>query len=126
MTMAGTRVASPVSWFEVHTPDTARAQAVFGELFGWTFSEAAPDYTFVGLGDDAPIGGGIAPPIDGQPPMAIICVQVADVAETCAKIEELGGKVLTAPQQTPDGLTFAYVSDPDFGVLGVWKPPAAA
>jgi predicted enzyme related to lactoylglutathione lyase len=123
--MATTRVASPVSWFEVHTANTDRAKTFLGELFGWTFSDAAPDYSFVGLGDHAPIGGGLAGPIDGQPPMAIICVQVADVAGTCAKVTELGGTIITPPQQTPDGLQFAYVSDPDFGVLGVWTPPAA-
>ncbi len=122
--MAKTRVASPVSWFEVHTPDTGKAKTFYGELFGWTFSEAAPDYSLISLGDQAPIGGGLAPLIPEQPPMAIICVQVTDVAETCAKVEELGGKVLTPPATMPDGLAFAYVADPDFGVLGVWTPPA--
>ena len=78
--MAETRTASPVSWFEVHSPDTTRAKAFYGELFGWTFSEAGPDYSLVGLGDDAPIGGGIAPLIEGQAPMAIICVQVEAMA----------------------------------------------
>ena len=96
--MTETRTASPVSWFEVHSPDTTRAKAFYGELFGWTFSEAGPDYSLVGLGDDAPIGGGIAPLIEGQAPMAIICVQVKDVAETCEKVVELGGKVLTPPR----------------------------
>jgi uncharacterized protein len=122
--MAKTRVADPVTWFEVHSPDTARAKAFYGEVFGWTFSDAAPDYALVGMGDKAPIGGGVAPLIDGQPPMAIICVQVADVAATCTKVSEQGGKVLTPPEKMPDGLTFAYVADPDFGVLGVWTPPA--
>jgi hypothetical protein len=108
------------------SPDTARAKTFYGELFGWTFSEAGPDYSLVGLGDDAPIGGGIAPLIEGQAQMAIICVQVADVAETCGRVEELGGHVLTPAQTMDDGLTFAYVADPDFGVLGVRTPPPAA
>ena len=124
--MPKTTIANPVSWFEVHTADTERAKTFYGELFGWKFNDASPDYSLIGLGDDAPIGGGLMHALEGHSPMTIICVQVPDVAATCAKVEELGGKQLVEPTSMPDGLIFAYVADPDFGILGVFSPPPAA
>ena len=124
--MAETRTASPVSWFEVHSPDTTRAKAFYGELFGWTFSEAGPDYSLVGLGDDAPIGGGIAgahrgPGADGDH-LRAGRGRRRDVRQGPRARRQ--GPHAAADQD--EGLTFAYVADPDFGVLGVWTPPAAA
>jgi predicted enzyme related to lactoylglutathione lyase len=123
--MTKTNVANPVSWFEVHAPDAAKAQAFYGELFGWSFSAYDDQYAFIGLGDDAPIGGGLGGLIPGVPPTTIVCVQVPDVAASCGRVVELGGRVIAEPQKTPDGLVFAYVADPDGSVLGVWTPPAA-
>jgi predicted enzyme related to lactoylglutathione lyase len=121
-----TKVAAPVSWFEVHSPDTAKAKKFYGDVFGWTFNDFSDDYALIGLGDEAPIGGGMAPLIPGVSPTAIVCVQVPDVAATCAHVKELGGRVISEPQTMPEGLTFAYVTDPDGGVLGVWTPPPAS
>lgn len=73
-------MSNPVTWFEVHTADPDRAKGFYGQLFGWTFTEEAPGYTMIGLGPDAPIGGGIAAGRFGQPPLAVFLVQVADVA----------------------------------------------
>lgn len=48
---------------------------------------------------------------------------VPDVAATCEKVAEMGGKVLLGPETVPDiGLTF--VEDPDGNHFGVFCPPA--
>jgi predicted enzyme related to lactoylglutathione lyase len=57
--------------------------------------------------------------------MAVLNVQVPDVAQACARVEELGGAVAVPLQSTPLGLDFAYVTDPDGNVFGVWTPPDA-
>jgi hypothetical protein len=39
-------------------------------------------------------------------------VLVADVAETCQRVQAAGGSVRLAPQVTPGGITFAHLLDP--------------
>ena len=116
-------MSNPVTWFEVHTADPDRAKGFYGQLFGWTFTEEAPGYTMIGLGPDAPIGGGIAAGRPGQPPLAVFLVQVADVAAVCAAAAPAGGGVALSPQTTPTGLRFAYLTDPDGSTFGIWTPP---
>lgn len=116
--------ANPVTWFEVHTADPDRAKDFYGTLFGWSFVDQGPDYTMIDLGPDAPIGGGIAPHRPGQQPRALFLVQVPDVAAICDGVEAAGGTVAIAPQTAPDGLRFAYLTDPDGSTFGIWTPPA--
>jgi predicted enzyme related to lactoylglutathione lyase len=114
-----------VTWFEVHTNDPARAQGFYGPLFGWKFEQDESGYIIINQGDDAAIGGGIAPLRGGGKPMAVFDVQVDDVEAACERAHDLGGTVLVAPQSTPDGLSFAYLTDADGNTFGVWKPPGA-
>ena len=48
-----TRTPNPVTWFEIHTANPERAKAFYGAVFGWTFDDAAPGYTMIGLGEGA-------------------------------------------------------------------------
>jgi len=126
MTKAPTTTAFPVTWFEVHTPDPERARAFYGGAFGWTFdNEGLEGYWLVAAGTDAPIGGGIASTGPDHQAMTVFNVQVPDIVETCARVEELGGTVVVPPQVLPTGLALAYVNDPDGSTFGVWTPPAA-
>ena len=126
MTASDTITANPVSWFEIHTPDPVRAKAFYGGALGWTFSDDMPGYSMIAAGTGAPIGGGVASTGPEHPAMAVFNVQVPDVAAACARVEALGGAVVMPVQQTPDGLAFAYVADPDGSVFGVWTPPPAS
>jgi predicted enzyme related to lactoylglutathione lyase len=116
---------NPVTWFEVHTPDAARAEGFYGRLFGWKFEPDESGYVVINLGENAAIGGGIAPIRDGGRPMAVFDVQVDDVPAACKRAEELGGSVLVPPQTVDNGLAFAYLADVDGNAFGVWKPPGA-
>jgi predicted enzyme related to lactoylglutathione lyase len=78
----------------------------------------------VGMGENAPIGGGITSRGGDQPPMVVFNVEVGDVAAACRRVEELGGTVAMPLQETPNGLRFAYLADPDGSTFGVWTPPA--
>jgi predicted enzyme related to lactoylglutathione lyase len=114
-----------VTWFEVHTPDTARAEGFYGPLFGWKFEHDESGYVVINQGDGAAVGGGIAPIRPGGAPMAVFDVQVDDVAAACKRAEELGGTVVVPPQTVDNGLAFAYLADADGNRFGVWKPPGA-
>ena len=122
--MSNTTTPNPVTWFEIHTADPERAKAFYGGVFGWTFDDSLPGYSMVGLGDGAPIAGGIAHS-DGQyPSEAVFNVQVPDVPAAVDRVVEHGGSVVAATQTTPYGLSFAYVANPDGSVFGLWCPPA--
>lgn len=111
-----------VAWFEIGTPDVPGAKAFYGGLFGWSF---APDgeYTMITAPGAAGPSGGImnTGPV-GSPPYAIICVQVPDVAVAAAKTGELGGKVVVEPMALPDGMSVAYLADPNGSLFAVYKP----
>ncbi len=119
--------AAPVTWFEIGTDDVDTARAFYGDVFGWTFRADGP-YTFITTTGPGPVGGiqdTSEYPAGLPAAYAIPCVQVRDVAATCAAAEAAGGKVLIGTTTTPDGLTFAQLTDPAGSRFGVWTPPPA-
>ena len=71
------------------------------------------------------IKGGLAATNGDRPSYAVIYVQVADVAATCARAEALGGKVLVPPTEAPGGdVVFAQLLDTDGNQIGIWRPSA--
>ena len=80
-------------------------------------------------GEGHPVQGGIQdtafPLPDGTPrTYAVPCVQVADVAASCADVERLGGKVMVPASTIPTGLVYAHVTDPAGNHFGLFSPPA--
>jgi uncharacterized protein len=117
----------PVAWFEIGTDDPAAARAFYGEVFGWTFAPEGP-YTVITTGAGHPLQGGIQDtstelPAGTPRTYAIPCVQVPEVGAVTAAVEAAGGKTVVAPSSTPDGLTYAQVTDPAGNLIGVWTPP---
>ncbi|MEU4574861.1 VOC family protein [Nonomuraea sp. ATR24] len=115
-----------VNWFEVATDDPEGAERFYGELFGWTFAregDGSMDYRLIRYPGGEPVGGLFG--TKGEfPAHAVFHVQVADVAETCRRGEELGGKVLTKVVGDAPGTDFAYVRDRSGSVFGVYRPRA--
>lgn len=121
---------APVTWFEIGTDDPATARSFYGELFGWRFTPEGP-YTLVSTVEGDEPSGGIqdtgTPGIDGRPrSYAVPYVQVTDVAATCARVEELGGKVLAPAVTAPNGIVVAHMADPAGNHVGLWTPPPTA
>ena len=110
-----------VAWFEIGTPDVDAAKAFYGQLFGWSF---APDgaYTLVTAPGAAGPSGGIFNTGGNLPPYAVFVVQVADVAAAASRAEDLGGKVVAAPMDLPDGMVVAYLTDPDGSMFALFSP----
>ncbi len=119
-----TVTTNPVTWFEVHTSDPTRAKEFYRSVFGWTFDESMPEYTEIGLGDGAPIGGGIVDTGGNYPSDAIFMIQVPDVAAAIDAARTAGGSVISDAQTPPGGPTFGYVANPDGAVFGIWCPPS--
>ena len=110
-----------VGWFEIGTPDVDAAKAFYGQLFGWSF---APDgaYTLVTAPGAAAPSGGIFNTGGNLPPYAVFVVQVADVAATASRAGDLGGKVVVAPMDLPDGMAVAYRTGPDGSMFALFSP----
>lgn len=119
-----TVTSCPVSWFEIHTADPARAKQFYADVFGWTYDESMPEYPMIGLGDGAPIGGGVVDNGGQYPSHALFMVQVPDVAASLASVVDHGGSIIAEAKSTPVGLTFGYAANPDGSVFGLWCPPS--
>ena len=116
-----TPATSSVSWFEIGTPDVAAAKAFYGALFGWSF---APDgeYTLITAPGAARPSGGIFNTSGNIPPYAVFVVQVAYVAATATRTEELGGKIVVAPMELDDGMVVAYLTDLNGAMFALFSP----
>jgi len=113
--------ANTVAWFEIGAPDVDAAKAFYGPLFSWSF---APDgtYTLITAPGAAGPSGGIFSTGGNIPPYAVFVVQVTDVAATAARAEELGGKVVVAPNKLGDGMVVAYLTDPNGSMFALFSP----
>lgn len=123
-----TDTSAPIGWFEIATDDPEAARQFYGAAFGWTFDIQGP-YSIITTGPGDALQGGIqdtgVPLPSGTPSTyAVPCVQVADVAASCAAVEELGGKVMVPATEIPTGLTYAHVTDPAGNQIGLFTPPS--
>ena len=110
-----------VAWFEIGAPDVDAAKGFYGPLFGWSF---APDgaYTLITAPGAAAPSGGIFGTGGSIPPYAVFVVQVADVAATATRAEELGGKIVVAPKTLDDGMAVGYLTDPNGSLFALFSP----
>ena len=112
---------NPVAWFEIGAPDVDAAKAFYGPLFGWSFA-ADGTYTLITAAGAAGPSGGIFNTGGSIPPYAVFVVQVADVAATAARAEELGGKVVVAPNKLDGGMVVAYLTDLNGSMFALFSP----
>jgi uncharacterized protein len=113
-----------IAWFEVGTDDPAAAERFYGDVLGWTVAhDGNPGYEVFTAGDADGVHGGLFNTEGKLPSYAVFSVIVEDVAATCRRAEEAGGKVQRAPQVNPDGLTFAHLLDPAGNHFEIFAPP---
>src|SRR5262245_22004056 len=116
-------MGSPVAYFEIVSPNAARARDFYSRLFDWqTIDIGDPTYTMVdtGAGEGA-IGGGIGEPQrDTDPGGTKIYVRVDDLQTALDRAEALGGRTVVAPTPLPGDLgSFAVLADPDGQLVGL-------
>jgi uncharacterized protein len=118
-----------IGWFEIGTDDPAAAKRFYGDVLGWTVAADGPDassaYQIVTTGDPQGLHGGLFATEGKLPSYAIFTVLVQDVDATCRAAEQAGGKVQRPKKVTPDGLAFAYLTDPAGNQFGVFTPPVS-
>jgi len=118
-------MGNPVVHFEIGCRDSARTASFYSSLFGWSTTAMGP-----ALMIDTQSKQGVPGHFTslGHEPFhyTTFYVQVDNIGESLKKIESLGGKVVVPEQPIPGSGSFAWFSDPDGNVVGLFKPPARA
>jgi uncharacterized protein len=116
---ATTGTTGKVTWFEIGSPDPARARAFYGGMFGWQ-AHGDPG-VYLAVQNEQGISGGIIPTPPGVAPYAAFCVEVPDVDAAVARALDLGAEVVIAAEDNPNGVRSAYLKDPDGSLFAVYR-----
>ena len=124
---------SKVVHFEIPADDLERARAFYGSVFGWQLqSMAVPggEYTTVSTTpvdeqtqmptEPGAINGGMMQRT-AQTPSPVITIDVESIDAALAEIEAGGGATVTPRTPIPGMGAFAYFTDPEGNVLGLWE-----
>jgi len=111
-------------WVELATPDLESAKRFYGQLFGWTFSDAATSkhpYS-IALLDGMPVAGLVQRPVpagEHRQSAWLTFLSVRDVKAAEQAVTAHGGKVLSPPHAYPQRGSQAVFADPQGAVFAV-------
>lgn len=119
--------------FEIHAEDPERALKFYSEIFGWEFTKTGSigiDYWLITTGpkEQVPgINGGMLRrrgprPAEGSSVHGyVVTIDVENIDESIAKVEQAGGKC-QLPKQAMEGMAwFAYYHDTEGNIFGMWQ-----
>ena len=119
--------------FEIPADDVERAKSFYGGVFGWqlqTSQVGEGEYTTVTTTPIDPqtyaptepggINGGLMQR-SADTPSPVITIGVDDIETRLEDIEANGGTVVTPRTAIPGMGAFAYFTDPDGNVMGLWE-----
>ncbi|NNG19918.1 VOC family protein [Naumannella sp. ID2617S] len=117
-------------WFELMSTDYDKAAPFYQRVFGWELTPMggtdgqAFRYDTFGAGDDAVCGICDAAPFlpAGMPSFWRMYLGVVDTDQAVARINELGGRLLDGPEDTPFG-RIATVADPQGAMFQIGQDP---
>lgn len=117
-----------IIWFELMTSDADAAQAFYGGLIGWTFTNGTAsglDYR-LGSSDGTEIVGlmAITPEMQagGARPLWTTYIGVADIEAALPTHKQLGGTVFMGPDHMESVGHFAFVADPQGAAFYMIQP----
>ena len=109
-------------WNELQTHDVEAAKAFYGSVFGWT--NQTDENGYVVLSNNGRMQAGmmaIQKEWGDVPPNWGVYFCVVDVEASVAKVQELGGNVLTMPTPAGEMGKFSVVQDPQGGVFTIME-----
>lgn len=113
-------MARPVVHFEIGGRDIPALRDFYAKAFGWTITDAGPDYALIETVDGG-LGGGLMRARDEIPPYVTVYVQVDDLETALEEIARLGGNTLVPPMAINETASFAMFSDPEGNVVGLLR-----
>ena len=111
---------------ELHTRDLQGAVSFYAGLFGWRperIHAGGGSYLALAMGNR--LGGGIVECEAADHPLWLPYVEVPDIQRTTETANRLGGEVMLAPREGPQGWR-SVVSTPTGGDLAFWQPKGRA
>ncbi|NIH80451.1 VOC family protein [Amycolatopsis viridis] len=117
--------------FEIPFDDGERARGFYREAFGWNVMVMPEmDYTIVTTGPTSEqgmpaepgfINGGMFTRAESAPKNPVLTIDVPGIDAALEKIERLGGSKLVGRTEIPDMGYYAYFTDSEGNVLGLWE-----
>jgi predicted enzyme related to lactoylglutathione lyase len=113
-------MANPVVHFEIGCRDAAKTGEFYSKLLGWELSDYGPA-KMINTGSTTGIQGHINSL--GHEPHNYVTVyaQVDNLQASVQKATSLGGKQIVPPTEVPGMGQFAWISDPEGNIFGLWK-----
>jgi len=115
------KAANPVIHLELHTGDLRGAVDFYTRLFRWRperIQAGGGSYLAMGMGNG--VGGGVVQCEGTAHPLWLPYVDVPDIARTTERAGELGGEILLAPREGPEGWR-SVVAAPGAGEVAFWQ-----
>lgn len=114
-------MGQPVVHFEIGCRNSPKTQDFYSKLFGWKIEVHGPA-AMVNTGSTSGIQGHITALGHEPHNYVTVYVQVDNIQAYLDKAGQLGGKTLIPPQEVPGMGHFAWMTDLDGNVIGLWKP----
>jgi uncharacterized protein len=119
-----TPVGAPC-WIELYTSDPDKAEAFYGQLFGWTAEHAGEDFGgYINFTKDGVRVAGCMRN-DGQsgaPDNWSVYLATDNANATAQAVADSGGQVIVPPMEVADLGTMAFFTDSGQGAIGAWQP----
>lgn len=128
-----------VMHFELGVDDLDRAKNFYSSVFGWKLDTAdmpgGGQYTSIITTDVDPetmtptepgaINGGMVPRSETVTPAPVVTIGVDGIDEALAQVEAAGGKTVAPRTEIPGMGAYAYFTDLEGNVMGLWENATA-
>ena len=111
----------PIVHVEISTHDREAAGKFYSDLFGWHIEQMPEmNYATFDYGVEG-VGGGLNPVTENNPAgTVVVYVDTDDIDADLAKVEKLGGKIVTAKTEIPGMGWFGIFTDPTGNLIGLY------
>jgi predicted enzyme related to lactoylglutathione lyase len=113
-------VGKPVLHFEIGCKDSPATQKFYTQMFDWKIEMYGPT-AMINTGSQAGIHGHITALGHEPHNYVLFYVEVDDLQAYLDKAAKLGGKTMIPPTPVPGMGEFAWFTDPEGTVVGLWK-----
>jgi predicted enzyme related to lactoylglutathione lyase len=127
-TIVPTRHNAPLgapTWIDLSSSDTEAAQRFYGNVFGWTFESAGPEYGgYTNASKDGHLVAGLMfnDPQWNSPDGWTTYFHTADIQATAASATAAGATSWVEPMEVEEKGWMAVLNDPAGAYFGLWQP----
>ncbi len=125
MTTTDKHAYNTVSWFDLMSPEPAKARDFYAGLFGWTYQIGGPEmgnYSMAQVAGKNAAGIGQPPPSSTMPSVWTAYWNVESADATAKSIVDHGGTIMMPVMDVMDAGRMAIAIDPTGAAFGLWQP----